>query len=260
MLEQRSFISRAIGDDLRYTLIVPDDVPGPLPVVYLLHGRGDSAASWEPVLDDLRALPVIAVLPDAPWSERASYYVDSAHRAGRQVETALTGDLVDHVEARLPEGRAAAGRASRTVAGYSMGGYGALRFGLAHPQLFGQVVALSPAAYDPEPPAGSSARTFGAFGVGDTVYEADRYRTLSIRAALDGYAGMPLSIDLAVGDAEQPHPGAPDALSLVSQTAAIARLAADTRGITVRARTYPGAHDFTVWRPALLDALSGLLR
>lgn len=257
MLEQRSFVSPAIGP-LEYTVLTPERADGPLPIVYLLHGRGDSAESWAPVIDDLLSLPLIAVLPDAPWSDRAGYYVDSAHREGWPVETALTRDLVAHAESHLPGGLAVAGRASRVVAGYSMGGFGALRFGLAHPQLFGRAVALSPAAYDPEPPPGSSAREHGAFGVGDALYDADRYRALGPRAMIDAFQGPPLDLVLAVGDAEQPHPGAPDALAIGPQTAAIARRARAIPGIGVHSRTYPGAHDFTVWRPALLDALRPL--
>lgn len=260
MIEKRSFVSRALGGPVRYTLVAPESVSGPVPIVYLLHGRGDTSASWAPVLDDLSALPLIAVLPDAPWNSRASYYVDSAHRDGLQVETALTRDLVGHAEARLPGGLAVAGRASRIVGGYSMGGYGALRFGLAHPELFSRAIALSPAAYDPEPPPGSSARAFGAFGVGDLAYDPERYRALGHPAMLDAYPGLPLDLTVAVGDAEEPHPGAPAALSLASQAAVLARRAAAVPAVTVRLRTYPGGHDFAVWRPALLDALRDSLR
>ena len=47
-----------------------------------------------------------------------------------------------------------------------MGGYGALRYSLAHPDLFGAAIVLSPAVYFPEPPSDSSTREFGAFGKG----------------------------------------------------------------------------------------------
>jgi enterochelin esterase-like enzyme len=50
------------------------------PVIYLLHGRGDSMAAWTQLkgrLDELIANgeipPTIAVMPDAPWSNRAGY-------------------------------------------------------------------------------------------------------------------------------------------------------------------------------------------
>ena len=112
--------------------------------------------------------PTIAIMPDAPWSSRASYYVDSGYTGadpGRKVETAFTKDLIAHVDATY---RTVADRTGRGVAGYSMGGYGALRYSLAHPDLFGASIVLSPAVYFPIPPSDSSTREFGAFGLGKT--------------------------------------------------------------------------------------------
>ena len=58
-------------------------------MLYLLHGRGDSMSAWtqmKSTLDELIAAeeipPTIAIMPDAPWSSRASYYVDSAYKGG----------------------------------------------------------------------------------------------------------------------------------------------------------------------------------
>ena len=95
--------------------------------------------------------PTIAIMPDAPWSSRASYYVDSGYTGadpGRKVETAFTKDLIAHVDATY---RTVANRTGRGIAGYSMGGYGALRYSLAHPDLFGASIVLSPAVYVPKP-------------------------------------------------------------------------------------------------------------
>ena len=126
-------------------------------MLYLLHGRGDSMSAWmrmQGTLDELIANgdipPTIAIMPDAPWSSRASYYVDSAYRGadpGRPVETAFTQDLIAHVDSTY---RTVASRNGRGVAGYSMGGYGAIRYSLAHPDLFGAAIVLSPAVYIPQ--------------------------------------------------------------------------------------------------------------
>jgi len=45
-----------------------------------------------------------------------------------------------------------------------MGGYGALRYALAHTGIFGASMILSAALYHDLPPKGSSARSSGAFG------------------------------------------------------------------------------------------------
>jgi enterochelin esterase-like enzyme len=255
MTEWRSFRSAALGETVRYA-VVRGDGDGPLPVVYLLHGRGDSAASWEPVLGELRRLPSIAIMPDAPWSARASYYVDSLHRSGRAVETALSRDLVAEVDARFPT---IVDRTGRLVAGYSMGGYGAVRLALAHPATFSAAVVLSPAVYVPEPPEGSSAREFGAFGRGAARYDPERYRELAYPGLLAAHpAHHDLRLAVAVGDTEAAHPGAPSGLALAAQAQALAEAAGRTPGIRSSFRTYPGGHDFGVWRPALLGALQDL--
>ena len=116
--------------------------------------------------------PVIAVMPDAPWSERGSWYVDSRTPAptipGRPVETAFTGDLVRAIDASY---RTVPTREGRLIGGYSMGGAGALRFALAHPDLFATALVLSPAIYTPLPPDGSNTRVYGAFGVGAASFD-----------------------------------------------------------------------------------------
>ncbi|MET0725897.1 MAG: alpha/beta fold hydrolase [Leifsonia sp.] len=256
MTEWRTFTSTAMGGPVRYR-IIRGSGDAPLPVAYLLHGRGDSANSWEPVLEDLRRLPLIAVLPDAPWTSRASYYVDSAHRSGQAVETAFAVDLVADVDAHL--GRSG-DRRYRIVAGYSMGGFGALRLALAHSSVFSAAISLSPAVYVPEPPVGSSARESGAFGRGTDTFAADRYRELNYPALLTGLpADRAVRLAVAVGDAEPPHPGAPAALAMTEQARRLVAAADRAPGVQATLRSYRGGHDFAVWRPALFDALTDLV-
>lgn len=256
MIEVQRIPSPTLGDDIRIRVIRPD-AANELPVVYLLHGRGDSIDSWAPALPDLQALPVIAVLVDAPWSDRAGYYVDSQYDGGRAIETALVRDLVGAVDAHLPVRR---GRSARIVAGYSMGGFGSLRLGLAHPDLFGAVVALSPAAYVPEPPLGSSARESGAFGRGRALFDRARFDEVNYPAALAAFpSGQPLDVTIAAGDAEPPHPDAPATLAMLPQSRELAAGVRRVPGMAVTYRVYPGGHDFSVWRPALRDALASLL-
>src|SRR5829696_6014580 len=136
-----SFSSSTLGETVKYNVYLPaayGESTKRYPVVYLLHGRGDSMSAWTQVkgtLDEMIAagdIPAtIAVMPDAPWSSRASYYVDSAYRGadpGRMVETAMINDLIPHVDASY---RTLAQRDGRIVGGYSMGGYGALRWSIA---------------------------------------------------------------------------------------------------------------------------------
>ena len=64
-------------------------------------------------------------------------------------------DLLPHVDGKY---RTLAERSGRLVAGYSMGGYGALSLALRHPERFCAAGLISPAVYDPLPPEASAAR------------------------------------------------------------------------------------------------------
>ena len=137
-LTHASFPSATLNEAINYNVYLPAGYAASTeryPVLYLLHGRGDSMSAWTQMkgaLDELIAAgdipPTIAIMPDAPWSSRASYYVDSAYTGadpGRPVETAFTKDLIAHVDSTY---RTVANRTGRGIAGYSMGGYGALRY------------------------------------------------------------------------------------------------------------------------------------
>ncbi len=116
------------------------------PVLYLLHGSGDTEDAWTTVgrahmiLDNAlatrRAAPMIVVMPygHTPGVERSQ---------GRKAfEADLIGDVIPFVEKNY---RVRAGACDRAIAGLSMGGGQALRIGLGHPELFPWIVAFSSA-------------------------------------------------------------------------------------------------------------------
>ena len=110
----------------------------------------------------------------------------------------------------LPD-RARAGRAAASR-GYSMGGYGALRYSLAHPDLFGASIVLSPAVYVPSPPSDSSTREFGAFGSARASSSTRSTRSSTTRPCSTSFAatGLPLPMFIAVGDDEFKNPDPKD--------------------------------------------------
>ncbi|MFI7650707.1 alpha/beta hydrolase-fold protein [Micromonospora sp. NPDC049460] len=264
--------SAALGAPIDYTVYLPhgygEATASRYPVLYLLHGRGDTMQAWTRVKADLDRLiadgdvpPVIAVLPDAPWSSRGSWYVDSGYTGaddpGRPVETALTGDLVRHVDATY---RTAAHRGARLVGGYSMGGAGALRYALAHQDLFGHALVLSPAVYRPLPPADSSAREFGGFGSGGQRFSDEVYRRLNYPALLPGLdAESPVRMYVAVGDDEWANPDPADAAhDLDYEAATLYNTVRRSDAIPAEFRVLDGGHDWDVWRPAFADGLRHL--
>jgi S-formylglutathione hydrolase FrmB len=117
------------------------------PVVYFLHGYGVGAQ----VYVNLLALPgaaneaiaggvreMIVVVPDANSIYNGSMYSNSPTTG--DWETFIAGDLVAYIDQNyrsIPE------RASRGLAGHSMGGYGTMRIGMKHPEVFGALFAMS---------------------------------------------------------------------------------------------------------------------
>jgi len=82
---------------------------------------------------------VIIVTPDLVTPVGCSWYVNSPV-TGNWEDFVLT-ELVPYVDANF---RTLAKRDSRGILGDRMGGYGAIRFGMRHPDVFGTVYALHP--------------------------------------------------------------------------------------------------------------------
>jgi S-formylglutathione hydrolase FrmB len=128
--------SRLLGRTVAYKVVLP---PGyglvtsratRYPVLYLLHGWGGGYASWlsetaVPAYAAERQLIVVTPEGGKGW------YTDGA--GGERYESYLLEEVVPDVERRF---RAIAGRCGRGVAGYSMGGYGALKLAFRRPELF----------------------------------------------------------------------------------------------------------------------------
>ena len=268
----RKVFSATLGQEIAYQLYLP---PGAdetkttgLPAIYLLHGRGGGMKDWaaiQPELDRLIASgkipPLVAIMPDAPASRRAGYYVDSQFGGsgelpgGEKIETAFTTDLVAHVDATY---RTRTDRGGRIVAGFSMGGYGAIRFALAHPELFGAAIVLSPAVYVPLPPKASSTREFGAFGRDAKIFDDEIYTTKNYPALIPAFEarGLPLVMFIAVGDDEQaladPREAAHD---LDYETHTLYNRVRRAKGITAQLRVLDGGHNWDVWRPAFAEGI-----
>jgi S-formylglutathione hydrolase FrmB len=130
--------SAALGRTLPVAVVAPAAPVGtPAPVLFFLHGRGRhhrSLVDSPTACAALLAAPFYVVLPQG----EDGWYIDSpAQPADRYA--AYLGEVVAWAEQRLPVARTPA----RTgIAGWSMGGYGAVRFAQAHPGRFGYVASV----------------------------------------------------------------------------------------------------------------------
>lgn len=127
---------------------VPDS--SDLPVLYLLHGLPGSIA----LADDLylrqtldtaftsgKLRPFVVVVPDGnsvgaydtEWADSVAGTTGSV-----RLESFVTGPLIKAVE-----GHHRRDRTHRAIAGFSMGGYGAMNLALRHAKLYSQVVSLA---------------------------------------------------------------------------------------------------------------------
>jgi S-formylglutathione hydrolase FrmB len=114
------------------------------PVLVFLHdGYGDvHTLERRGVAADLAARMADGRLPEflvvAPGA-RGSWFSNSAD-GKRRWEEFLTGDLLRAMETRY---RVVPGRKGRAITGISMGGFGAVKIAMKHPDLFGNVSSLS---------------------------------------------------------------------------------------------------------------------
>lgn len=140
-LRDITFRSAALGRDMQYRVILPlETADQKLPVVYLLHGGGGGFRDWSNDSDvaSFAERGLILVMPEG----ESSYYTNAVDPPQDRFEDYITHDLISDVESHFP---VAAGRANRSIIGLSMGGFGAVKIGLRHPDLFAFVGGLSSA-------------------------------------------------------------------------------------------------------------------
>jgi S-formylglutathione hydrolase FrmB len=104
------------------------------PVLYLLHGVGDTYTSWMQNTDVTaysRLFPLIIVMPDGGSGPDAGWYSDWKD-GSRQWETFHIRDLVPYIDRHYRT----LGPRHRAVVGFSMGGFGAMSYAARHPTMF----------------------------------------------------------------------------------------------------------------------------
>ena len=144
-----TFTSISLGRVISYRVILPAAVmPNrKLPVVYLLHGGGGSYRDWSNYSDvaGYAEQGYLLVMPEG----NNSYYTNSAEHPQDKFEDYIVKDLMADVESRFP---AISQRDSRAIIGVSMGGFGAVKIALKHPELYAFAAGLSSALDVPSRP------------------------------------------------------------------------------------------------------------
>src|SRR5215813_2840913 len=157
-IECSALKSRIQKRSVRYCVVLPESYsarhsPKRYPVLYFLHGLGNNeqtlfnSGGWN-VIQDLRQQHQIGEFLIVSPQAGSSFFINSADGTNRYSDFFLQ-EFVPYIEKKYP---VQSERRTRGITGISMGGYGALRFAFAHPELFGSVSAES-AALIPAAPA-----------------------------------------------------------------------------------------------------------
>jgi S-formylglutathione hydrolase FrmB len=130
------FQSKLVNATLPYNVILPPDYDAAktarYPVLYLLHGLTGHYTDWVArtnIADYAVQYRIIVVTPEG----NDSWYIEN-------YETYILQELIPDVQQRY---RTIEARDGRAIAGLSMGGYGAIKFGLKSPQTFAFAASMS---------------------------------------------------------------------------------------------------------------------
>lgn len=135
-LHQIQYHSPPIGMQSTMWAVVPQR-PGPMPVIYQLHGHSDDHSIWlRRTTIELHAERIGAIVVML-YGERSFYHDD---KPGHRLWEQHILKSVEYIDATF---RTRADRRGRAIGGLSMGGYGALKLALAHPDIFGSAVSHS---------------------------------------------------------------------------------------------------------------------
>lgn len=226
------------------------------PVLYLLHGSGGDEDAWPTmgianvIMDNLiaqgKARPMIVVMPNAYWNELASLDLAGPRTApppgvgsggsasGYDVNnTAIVDDLIPFVEKRF---RARPGRENRALAGLSMGAGITMNVALRRLDVFASVGVMS---------SGGFRGTADAPG-GAAVLEKIAPDFFKDPAATNSKLRL---FFLSCGTED---PRMPSLTKLQEELR--------SRRINFVFKSYPGEHEWKVWRHSLADMAPMLFR
>src|SRR5271155_5470937 len=125
------------------------------PVVYALHGFSIGAEQWTHEIHVPQTIEgafsegakeMIVVLPDSKTVHNGSMYSSSVTTG--DFEKFTSHDVVAYMDTHY---RTIPDRLSRGLIGHSMGGYGAIRIGMKHSDVFGSLYIMSPCCLSPRP-------------------------------------------------------------------------------------------------------------
>lgn len=248
-----SLNSKALGKAAPVNILLPRDYATTktrYPVLYLLHGATGGHGDWNAqsgIAAYVADLPLIVVMPDANGD---SFYLNSPGKG--KVEDYFTRELIPAIDRMF---RTEARKEKRVIAGLSMGGYGAWRLALNHPNLFTAAASLS-----------------GAFVLGEEEVTTNEFIGRIVRGMYNGTLpdasvlaaerllpriGKQVNRNRYTGPALYFDIGAEDFLLKRNRDMESALL---ERGIPYEFAEFRGRHDWAYWDEHVRDVLQFVMR
>lgn len=137
-----SVLSTMMKKEIKNVVVLPKNYSKRkhYPVVYLLHGYGDTYSKWVNTVSEIKTLAslhqLIIVCPDGA----RSWYMDSPIDSTNQYESYIIKDLLNYIDshyATIPNPQA------RAITGLSMGGHGALYLAIRNKNIFFNAGSMS---------------------------------------------------------------------------------------------------------------------
>ena len=245
--------SKLMGREVPYRVAVPLGYKTAgntkrYPVVYLLHGLTGSYANWfdrSKLAEHAARYEFIIVTPNGA----NGWYTDSAASPKEQYESYIIKELIPEIDRSY---RTNATRDGRVIAGLSMGGFGAVKFGLKYPEMFTIAGSFSGALFassyrTAEELPGGAIRTslVSIFGAPDSpTKKANDVFEMVRTATPDRVKAMPF-IYLACGTEDFLFQNNRDFLAALTE-----------RKVRREYREAPGAHDWAYWDEQVRQFLS----
>jgi S-formylglutathione hydrolase FrmB len=248
------------------------------PVLYLLHGVGDSFKTWTQMTDVValtQSYDLIVVMPDSGSGPNAGWYSDWKD-GSRQWETFHTKVLIPFIDRTFRT----SGRKHRAIAGASMGGFGAMKYAARHRRAFVAAASFSgyvdtmfmaPLSgafyhYGGQGLAGQSLGTPNENVWGDQMSDEERWRAhnpADLAAKLKGKwlfvaSGMGTPGGEAGDDPSRPHSYLSE--TFVWQVNESFTAALDDVKVAYTSEFYNGYHHWPYWQQELHRVLPPLYR
>jgi enterochelin esterase-like enzyme len=257
--EKQVIASKILNRDVHFSIYLPSDYhtsERSYPVTYLLHGYGDADDGWiqfgeinrlaDKAIIDGTIPPMIIVTPDG----FKSFYINAAD-GSLNYEDFFIQELIPFIEKTY---KVKSEKRFRGIAGLSMGGYGALIYGLKYPKLFAAAAPLSAVVWnDTDISLASDDMYNSLFATADkkNVKGTDR-----INAAWNQNSPLKIIETKSVEELSSVKYwidcGDDDRLSIGN---ANLHIAMTNKKVPHEYRVRDGAHNWTYWRTGVIDAL-----